>query len=731
MTSIADLNSCGFSLVRNILSEELRSLVRQYMDVSHRTGRMTQGRHHVAYGQYEEYGALLSETLLEHLRPTVEAEIGCDLLPTYSFWRIYENGAVLERHTDRPSCEVSLSISVAVEPADIEWPLYLTDYHGAEVPIQLRPGDGLIYMGCDIPHWRAQFQGHVQYQVFLHYVRAIGKHCEYAYDRRPGLAMSRSSVSQPQTLATKPYIDRNRAAWDRFAADRSPFATTATDDDCKRALEVLDGYGWLPNSVAGLDVLCLGSAGGRQSILYASAGANVTVVDISPKMLEYDRQEAERRGYQIRFIESSMDDLSNLEDETFDIVHQPVSTCYVPNVVSVYQEISRVLRPEGLYISQHKEPTSLQVTQGAATAGYVLGIPYYQNGPLPNVLDCTFRELQTVEFLHRWEQLIGGLCNAGFVVEDLREPNSYGPDSAKSDSSHPCFFVAPYVRIKARRLMDRRSEIKTNASNELTRSVLLDRSPTPPANIETSHKDRRNSTKPRERKKANSYFSGLTLPSITKHSIGGDSNIYRTSLIELVDSSSILASARRNCQINQEETCDNDPHKPGLQSNMVIRSSAIMCFEMLVARIAMRIGLEDPLFLGGRLTDQAKFADRVVDADMLTDWDFIFRYWLFIANNTVNNESMGWHTHDLMFIGDRGYTNGFSWSYYLQVPESLEGEEGHIQFANGDQGRSFLPREGDLFCFPAGMLHRVRAAPKSIRERIVLAGNMQIVDALI
>src|SRR5690606_21342991 len=112
----------------------------------------------------------------------------------------------------------------------------------------------------------------------------------------------------------------------------------ATDDECREPLATLDSRGWLPESVAGMEVLCLAAGGGWQSILYAAAGAVVTVVDLSSSMLLRDQREAHRRGLNVRTIEASMDDLSVLEDERFDIVHQPVSTCYVPEIAAVYRE---------------------------------------------------------------------------------------------------------------------------------------------------------------------------------------------------------------------------------------------------------------------------------------------------------------------------------------------------------------------------------------------------------
>lgn len=247
------------------------------------------------------------------------------------------------------------------------------------------------------------------------------------------------------------YLKQNARAWNRLAAKGSQFARVATEEECRRPLQTLDTRGWLPDSVAGLDVLCLAAGGGWQSILYAVAGARVTVVDLSPEMLRRDEREAARRGVAVKLVEASMDDLSPLAEQSFDIVHQPVSTCYIGRLQPVYDEVARVLRDGGLYISQHKQPASLQITHRTPRQQYVLGIEYYHEGPLPPVEDTAYREEGAVEFLHRWEELIGGLCRAGFVLEDLREPYRGDPSALPGDFRHRGRYMAPYVRLKARR----------------------------------------------------------------------------------------------------------------------------------------------------------------------------------------------------------------------------------------------------------------------------------------
>ncbi|MGH7202241.1 MAG: class I SAM-dependent methyltransferase, partial [Planctomycetaceae bacterium] len=248
------------------------------------------------------------------------------------------------------------------------------------------------------------------------------------------------------------YREQNQAAWDRMAERGSRFARVATDEECRNPLATLDSRGWLPQSVRGLHVLCLASGGGWQAILYASAGANVTVVDLSAAMLRLDEREAERRGLRVRAVCASMDDLSMLEDAAFDIVHQPVSTCYVPDVAAVYREAARVSRDGALYISQHKQPASLQITHRDEQNRYVVGLEYYRSGPLPRTEDASYREAGATEYLHRWEQLVGELCRAGFVIEDFREPSRADANSPPGQFGHRGRFTAPYVRLRARRL---------------------------------------------------------------------------------------------------------------------------------------------------------------------------------------------------------------------------------------------------------------------------------------
>lgn len=246
--------------------------------------------------------------------------------------------------------------------------------------------------------------------------------------------------------------EANRRAWDDRVRRQAPHTAPITRADLEDPYAIIDDLGWLGGNVRGRRILCLAAGGGRHGILCAAAGATVTVVDLSPAMLELDRDRAAEFHLSLRTLEASMDDLSALADAAFDVVLQPVSTCYIPDLTAAYREIARVTAPGGLYISQHKQPGTLQADLLPTTRGYVISEPYYRTGPLPDVLtECQHREAGTVEYLHRWHDLLGGMCRAGFVIEDLVEPRHASPAAAPGSFPHRSSFLPPFVTVKARR----------------------------------------------------------------------------------------------------------------------------------------------------------------------------------------------------------------------------------------------------------------------------------------
>lgn len=150
-------------------------------------------------GSYEKYADSLMESLLLFLKPEIEKHSNLKLIPTYSFFRIYKSGHVLEDHTDRPACEISVTIPIGFKyngkSGDYLWPLHV--YVNEEKRyISCDIGDGIIYKGCELKHGREQLDtgnNSYQIQVFLHYVDANGPYAEkYKYDGRSSIGIKKS-----------------------------------------------------------------------------------------------------------------------------------------------------------------------------------------------------------------------------------------------------------------------------------------------------------------------------------------------------------------------------------------------------------------------------------------------------------------------------------------------------------------------------------------------------------
>ena len=88
---------------------------------------------------------------------------------------------------------------------------------------------------------------------------------------------------------------------------------------------------------------------------------------------------------------------------------------------------------------------------GSDEEQFVIGLEYYHDGPLPALQDKAYREEGTTEYLHRLEDLVGGLCTSGFVIEALREPKRADYQVDVSHFGYRGRFIPPYIRIKARR----------------------------------------------------------------------------------------------------------------------------------------------------------------------------------------------------------------------------------------------------------------------------------------
>lgn len=186
---------------------------------------------------------------------------------------------------------------------------------------------------------------------------------------------------------------------------------------------------WFPE-MKGADVLCLAGGGGQQGPIFAAAGANVTVLDSSSAQLERDRMVAGREGLNLTTVQGDMRDLSCFEDESFDLVFHPVANCYVPEILPIWHESYRVLRPGGILMAGLVQPIQ-----------YIFDFAEWGKGrlivknklPYNDLLNASDEELAgymkdktALEFSHYLEESIGGQMEAGFVLTGFFEDRQPG-----------------------------------------------------------------------------------------------------------------------------------------------------------------------------------------------------------------------------------------------------------------------------------------------------------------
>jgi len=136
-----------------------------------------------AWGRYCD---VMGEAFLIMVQQPLERRIGMQLIPCYSYLRCYTPESRLDKHLDRPSCEISVTLPVGQWQAGPKWPIWV-ESAGQDIAVDLTPGDVLAYRGAEVPHWREPLTSGVWVQLFLHYVDANGEFTGYALDQRERL----------------------------------------------------------------------------------------------------------------------------------------------------------------------------------------------------------------------------------------------------------------------------------------------------------------------------------------------------------------------------------------------------------------------------------------------------------------------------------------------------------------------------------------------------------------
>jgi len=205
---------------------------------------------------------------------------------------------------------------------------------------------------------------------------------------------------------------------------------------------------WFPQVMAGVEVLCLAAGGGQQGPTLAAAGARVTVFDNSPRQLEQDEFVATRDGLALRTVLGDMRDLSAFPDESFDVIVNPVSNLFCPDLEPVWRECFRVLRAGGFLLAGFMNPdlyifdAAVMDTRGELVVRHCL--PYSDVTHLSaQERDRAFGPNATVEFSHSMTEQVGGQLAAGLVLTHLVE----APHHANITARHmPGYFATRAVK---------------------------------------------------------------------------------------------------------------------------------------------------------------------------------------------------------------------------------------------------------------------------------------------
>ena len=186
---------------------------------------------------------------------------------------------------------------------------------------------------------------------------------------------------------------------------------------------------WFP-PLKGLDTLCLACGGGQQGPVFAAAGAQVTVLDNSPRQLARDRQVADRERLAITTVEGDMRDLSIFADGSFDLIFHPVSNNFVPEVLPVWREAYRVLRRGAVLLAGFGNPDLyvFDITdQEKGTFELRYSLPFDPTQFSEQERLRMFGPDSPLEFSHTLDDLIGGQLDAGFLLTALYSDTQNSP----------------------------------------------------------------------------------------------------------------------------------------------------------------------------------------------------------------------------------------------------------------------------------------------------------------
>ena len=178
----------GFEVKHGFIPPFFAQYLRNYFDLLRKNDQIPNKGDAQVEKSLGIYGDPAFDMLMLMSLPMVEQVVGKKLLPTYTYARIYFNGASLLPHLDREECEHSVSLSVGGEYNSL-WPLVFKNENSDPEYVGMSEGSAVIYKGNKVHHWRDEFEGTTQFQVFMHYVEAEGEYKDTLFDTRPYIGL--------------------------------------------------------------------------------------------------------------------------------------------------------------------------------------------------------------------------------------------------------------------------------------------------------------------------------------------------------------------------------------------------------------------------------------------------------------------------------------------------------------------------------------------------------------
>jgi len=185
MSNIDLFQNNKYVYIKDAIPADICNIFAQYTLFEEKNNFSPEGANEQVPAMHSVYGDSLMESVLLYCKDIIEENTGLNLFPTYSYYRVYRNGASLAPHTDRPACEISATLFLGRNYEGESWPIFIEDKNYI-----MNEGDLIVYRGRELNHYRYEFEAKPEdfhSQVFLHYVDADGEFSDQRYDGREEL----------------------------------------------------------------------------------------------------------------------------------------------------------------------------------------------------------------------------------------------------------------------------------------------------------------------------------------------------------------------------------------------------------------------------------------------------------------------------------------------------------------------------------------------------------------